>query len=39
MQVQFGDFTLDTESRQLRPSARTERHLSPKGIRFASLAH
>jgi DNA-binding winged helix-turn-helix (wHTH) protein len=36
MQVQFGDFTLDTESRQLRHGA-DERHLSPKGFDLLRL--
>ena len=31
MNVRFGEFTLDTESRQLRQGD-LERHLSPKGF-------
>lgn len=36
MQVRFGEFTLDTESRQLRLGA-AERHLSPKGFELLRL--
>jgi DNA-binding winged helix-turn-helix (wHTH) protein len=36
MQVRFGDFTLDTDSRQLR-QGETERHLSPKGFELLRL--
>lgn len=36
MQVRFGDFTVDTDSRQLRRGD-TECHLSPKGFEFLCL--
>jgi DNA-binding winged helix-turn-helix (wHTH) protein len=36
MQVRFGEFTVDTESRQLRQDG-TERHLSPKAFEFLCL--
>jgi DNA-binding winged helix-turn-helix (wHTH) protein len=36
MQVHFGEFTIDTESRQLRQGD-TERHLSPKAFEFLRL--
>jgi DNA-binding winged helix-turn-helix (wHTH) protein len=36
MQVRFGEFTIDTESRQLRRGD-TERHLSPKAFEFLRL--
>jgi DNA-binding winged helix-turn-helix (wHTH) protein len=36
MQVRFGDFAVDTDSRQLRRGG-TERHLSPKGFEFLCL--
>src|SRR5688572_18778088 len=36
MQVRFGEFTLDTESRQLRRGA-VERHLSPKAFELLRL--
>lgn len=36
MQVRFGEFTLDTESRQLR-QGELERHLSPKGFELLRL--
>ena len=36
MQVRFGEFTLDTESRQLR-QGNAERHLSPKAFELLRL--
>jgi DNA-binding winged helix-turn-helix (wHTH) protein len=36
MHVRFGDFTVDTDSRQLH-RGETERHLSPKGFEFLYL--
>ena len=36
MRLRFGDFTLDTDTRQLRQGA-VERHLSPKGFDLLRL--